>query len=109
MQAWTGDPTCAGTKYTSQESDDAWKAMSIVSPGGRTSFPQTAISGWVCNNAINNSASQTYEWFEQITSPWSLTSMTGCLGAEDVDNATTPQGVAGVVAIPADMQVNLHF
>lgn len=33
MQAWTGDPTCAGTKYTSQESDDAWKAMSIVSPG----------------------------------------------------------------------------
>jgi hypothetical protein len=109
MQAWTGDPTCAGTNDTSKTSDAAWKAMSIVSTGAQNSFPHTAISGWVCDNAINNSASQTYEWLEQITSPWTLTSMTGCTGAEDVDYATTPQGVTGVVAIPADMQVNLHF
>ena len=35
--------------------------------------------------------------------------MTGCLGSENVDNATTPQGETGLVAIPADMQLNLHF
>jgi hypothetical protein len=109
MQAWTGDKTCDGTKYTSQTSDAAWKAMSIVSTGAQNYFPHTAISGWVCNNGINNSAAQTYEWFSQITSSWTLTSMTGCVGAENVDTATTPQGVTGVVAIPADMQVNLHF
>ena len=109
MQAWTGDPTCDGTGFTSKTSDAAWKAMSIVSTGWKNSFSRMAISGWVCDNAINNSASQTYEWFSQLTSPWSLTSMTGCTGAEDVDSATTPQGVTGVVAIPADMQLNLHF
>ena len=109
MQAWTGDPTCAGTGTTSGASDAAWKAMSIVSPGAQNYFPHTAISGWVCNNSTNNSASQTYEWFSQITSPWSLTAMTNCLGAENVDNATTPQGLTGLVAIPADMALNLHF
>ena len=109
MQAWTGDPTCAGTQFTSEASDQAWKAMSIVSTGAQNNFPHMAISGWVCNNGINNSASQTYEWFSQITSPWTLTAMTGCSGAENVDNATTPQGLTGLVAIPADMQVNLHF
>jgi hypothetical protein len=31
------------------------------------------------------------------------------IGAETVDTATTPEGVTGVVAIPADMQQNLHF
>ncbi len=109
MQAWTGDPTCAGTGFTSGASDAAWKAMSIVSIGAQNYFPHMAISGWVCDNGINNSASQTYEWLEQITSPWTLTSMTGCLGAEDVDDATTPQGETAVVAIPADMKLNLHF
>lgn len=109
MQAWTGDPTCAGSQFTSGASDAAWKAMSVVSTGAQMYFPHTAISGWVCNNAINNSSSQTYEWFSQLTSPWSLTSMTKCTGAENVDNATTPQGVTGLVAVPADMQVNLHF
>jgi hypothetical protein len=109
MQAWTGDPTCAGTKYTSGSSDAAWKAMSIVDTGAQYYFPKMALSGWVCNNGINNSAAQTYEWFSQITSPWSLTSMTGCTGAENVDNSTTPQGVTGLVAVPADMQLNLHF
>lgn len=109
MQAWTGNPTCAGTEFTSGPSDAAWAAMSIVYTGAKNNFPNMAISGWVCNNGANNSASQTYEFFEQITSPWSLTAMSGCSGAEDVDYATTPQGVQGVVAIPADMQQNLHF
>ncbi|MFZ0321209.1 MAG: hypothetical protein WAL56_18945 [Candidatus Sulfotelmatobacter sp.] len=109
MQAWTGNPTCAGTEFTSHPSDAAWAAMSVVYTGAKNYFPNMAISGWVCNNEANNSASQTYEFFEQITSPWSLTAMSGCSGAEDVDFATTPQGVQGVVAIPADMQANLHF
>lgn len=109
MQAWTGDPTCAGTQFTSQSSDEAWKGMSVVSTGARLNFPHTGISGWICNNAINNSASQTYEWFSKIVSPWSLTAMSGCNGAEGVDDATTPQGVTGVAAIPADMQLNMHF
>ncbi len=109
MQAWTGNASCAGTKNTSGASDAAWKAMSIVSTGAQNNFPNMAISGWVCNNSANNSAAQTYEWFSQLTSPWSLTAMTNCSGAEDVDNATTPQGVTGLVAIPADMQLNLHF
>jgi hypothetical protein len=109
MEAWTGNPTCAGTEFTTRASEDAWKAMSIVSPGAESSFSHTAISGWVCNNGTNNSASQTYEWFEQIRTPWSLTAMTDCLGSENVDNATTPQGETGLVAIPADMRLNLHF
>ena len=109
MQAWTGDPTCAGSKYTSGTSDAAWKAMSIVSTGAQYYFPHTPISGWVCNNAINNSSSQTYDWFSQLTGPWTLTSMTKCTGAENVDNSTTPQGVTGLVAVPADMKLNLHF
>ncbi|MGA8761647.1 MAG: hypothetical protein WB562_02060 [Candidatus Sulfotelmatobacter sp.] len=109
LRAWTGDSTCAGSNFTTPASDAAWKAMSIVSPGARASFPKTVISGWVCNNAINNSASHAYMWFEQVTSPWSLTAMTNCTGAEDVDNATTPQGLTGLEAITADMETNLHF
>jgi len=109
MQAWTGDPTCAGKVKTSGTSDAAWKAMSIVSSGAQNYFPATAISGWVCNNAENNSAAQAATWFAQLASPWSLTAMTDCAGTEDVDKATTPQGITGQVAITADMELNLHF
>jgi hypothetical protein len=109
MQAWTDDPTCAGRSNTSDASNAAWKAMSIVSPGAQNFFPATVISGWVCNNAINNSAAQAYTWFSQITSPWTLTSMTNCSGTEDVDNATTPQGITGQAAITADIEFALHF
>jgi hypothetical protein len=35
--------------------------------------------------------------------------MTDCAGTEDVDKATTPQGITGQVAITADMELNLHF
>lgn len=109
MQSWTGDDTCAGDKTTSEISDAAWKAMSIVSPGAQNHFPTTVISGWVCNNAINNSAAQAYVWFSQIASRWSLTAMTNCAGTENIDNATTPQGLSGLAAVTADVEVNLHF
>jgi hypothetical protein len=109
MQSWTGDKTCAGNKTTSQTSDTDWKAMSIVSPDAQNDFPATVISGWVCNNAINNSAAQSYVWFSQLTSPWSLTAMTNCTGTENIDAATTPQGLSGVAAVTADVKRNLHF
>jgi hypothetical protein len=109
MEAWTGNNTCAGKKNTSQISDADWKAMSIVSPRAQTSFPSTVISGWVCNNAINNSASQAYVWFAQLTTPWSLTAMTNCTGTENIDDATTPQGLTGLAAVTADVEANLHF
>lgn len=109
MQAWTGDPTCAGRAKTSTASNTAWKAMSIVSAGSQNFFPTTVISGWVCNNGMNNSAAQAYTWYAQLTSPGSLTAMTNCAGTEDVDNATTPQGITGMAAITADMELNLHF
>jgi len=109
MQSWTGNDTCAGDKTTSQTSDAAWKAMSIVSPGAQASFPTTVITGWVCNNAINNSAAQAYVWFSQLASPWSLTAMTNCDGTENIDDATTPQGLTGLAAVTADVELNLHF
>jgi hypothetical protein len=78
-------------------------AQSIVQPNAVLSFPTTNTSGWVCNNGDNPSAAQSYLWFSQIVTPWNLTSISNCLGAEGVAQGTTPQGVLGNVAIAQDM------
>jgi hypothetical protein len=78
-------------------------AQSIVQSGAVLSFPTTNLSGWVCNNGENPSAAQAYLWFSQVATPWSLTSISNCQGAEGVGQGTTPQGVTGDQAIAEDM------
>jgi len=78
-------------------------AQSIVQPGAVLSFPKTTLSGWVCNNGENPSAAQAYLWFSQVATPWTLTSISNCQGAEGVTQGTTPQGAPGAQAISEDM------
>jgi hypothetical protein len=78
-------------------------AQSIVQPGAVLSFPKTSLSGWVCDNGENPSAAQAYLWFSQVATPWSLTSISNCQGAEGVAQGTTPQGLTGDQAITEDM------
>jgi hypothetical protein len=46
MQTWTGDSTCAGSNYTSTQSNENWKDMSIVDDGvnGQFSYPKTKMT-----------------------------------------------------------------
>ena len=55
------------------------------------------------DNGENPSAAQTYLWFSQVATPWSLTSISNCQGAEGVALGTTPQATAGGQAIAQDM------
>jgi hypothetical protein len=66
VAGWTNDSSCANTypTNTSGSSNAAWLAQSIVdqSSGGSGqgaiptfSYPNTAMSGWLCRSVVNNS------------------------------------------------------
>ncbi len=96
--------TCRPSKgTTSAEANAAWFSQSIIQPGWTSSYPDTSVSGWVCNNAINNSESEGWLFFSQLITPYSLTAISGCLSSETVDNGTTPEGILGSTAISNDM------
>lgn len=97
---YTCQPT-SGT--TSSTADAAWLAQSIVQPGWTSSFPETNISGWVCNNAGNNSEAEAWLFFSGLTTPYALTAISECANSETVDGGYTPQGVLGSTAITNDM------
>ncbi|MBZ5680121.1 MAG: hypothetical protein LAO24_08445 [Acidobacteriia bacterium] len=109
VSRWTGIP-CQSKTTTWAQDNLAWKSMSIVD-GTRTpsfSYPKTAVAGWLCSNALNNSAAQGELFFVNFTSPaqtahYSLTRIDGCSGPEGVDSGTTPQGEIGFLAITSDM------
>jgi len=96
--------TCRPSKgNTSTTANAAWLAQSTIQPGWTSAYPNTNVSGWVCNNAQNNSEAEAWLFFSQITSPFSLTAVSGCPDSETVDGGYTPQGVLGSTAITDDM------
>jgi hypothetical protein len=102
VSVWT-NTSCLPKSGSAPRNLASEAAQSIVQPGAVLSFPTTNLSGWVCDNAENPSAAQAYLWFSQVATPWSLTSISNCQGAEGVGQGTTPQGVTGDQAISEDM------
>ena len=96
--------SCAPKKPTSTTANNAWAAQSIVQTTSILNYPQTTIAGWVCNNGLNNSAAEGWEFYSALQSEYTLTSITGCTGPENVDTGTTPQGLNAETAIEQDMQ-----
>lgn len=106
----TGDMSCAGKKTTTTKSANAWKAQSIVDAQSDSmfSYPSTSMSGFICDNGVNNSAAEGSLFYDQFTSDsqaysFTVTPIKNCNGPEGVDYGTTPSGENGFNAIIADM------
>jgi hypothetical protein len=102
VSLWTGT-SCLPKGGSTPEELEKESDQSIVQVGATRSFPQTSIAAWDCNNGLNPSAAQSYLFFEQVTTPWTLTSLSGCTGAEGTSTGVTPQGVLAEVATAKDM------
>jgi hypothetical protein len=117
---WTGDSTCQGANPTTCSSYVSWKDQSIVSgdsnfmgcvttgPSASFLYPQTALSGWLCNNDVNASAAEGNFFYQNFTSTsqtahFALTAISQCPGAEDIWDGVTPQGTSGLTASAHDM------
>ena len=106
----TSDNSCAGSTPTSSTSNSNWKAMSILdgTPNRNFSHPKTSISGWLCDNGLNNSATEGNLWFQQFTNSSQVASLlivpvSNCKGAEGVDPGLTPAGVDVPTAMLTDL------
>jgi hypothetical protein len=105
---WTGDPTCAGTTTTSAQSNANWKVMSIVDTGADYSYPQTALSAWVCSGtSTNETGPQGQYYYSQFTAAnglpaYSVNLVSACPGAEGIPNGQF-NGQSGLAAVTADM------
>jgi hypothetical protein len=99
---WTGTE-CLPKHGSTQQELQAWAAQSILQSGATLSYPRTSIAAWDCNNGLNPSAAESYLFFQQVTTPWALTAITGCTGAEGTSTGTTPQGVLADTALADDM------
>ena len=91
LQGFTGDPGCAGTQNTTSSQASRWKAMSVVDGTAQPNFnyPNTALSGWFCDNGKNPSAPQGYLYFKNFTSPsqtaqFSINRVQDCQSTEDI-------------------------
>lgn len=110
VRQWTGDNACQGKGRTSMHANDAWVGMSIVNDNVLTSFnyPKTALAGWLCSNAVNNSAAQGQYYYAKFldssqTAAYSVTRVDGCAGPEIVEPGSTPDGANARAAIIHDM------
>jgi hypothetical protein len=120
MRGWTDDNTCNGGVPTTMQSNQNWKAMSIVdgTSNGSFSYPQTNMAGWLCatsqpktcdpSTCPNNSAAEGEFFYQQFTNSsqvaaYSVNRIDNCQGAEGVTSGTTPQGINGKIAIMKDM------
>jgi hypothetical protein len=102
MSTWTS--TACLPKGGSSEKDLAEEAaQSIIQTGATLSFPHTSLAAWDCNNGLNPSAAQSYLFLQKVTTPWALTSLSGCTGAEGTSTGVTPQGVPADTATADDM------
>jgi hypothetical protein len=99
---YTGQ-NCQTRTPTPQTANQSWLEQSIVQPGVSLSF-RTGISGWLCDNGLNNSAAQGAIFYSGLRSPYSLTRISGCVGSEGVGGGITPQGVNGQIAVVQDME-----
>jgi hypothetical protein len=102
VSSWTGTE-CLPKGGSSAEDLEKEAEQSILQTGATISFPQTSIAAWDCNNGLNPSAAQSYLFLQQLTTPWTLTALTGCTGAEGTSTGVTPQGVLAEVATAKDL------
>jgi hypothetical protein len=107
VSKWTGT-SCLPPGGSSESDLASEAAQSILQPGATLSFPQTSISAWDCDNALNPSAAQSYLFLQQVSTPWALTALSGCDGAEGTSTSVTPQGVSAQTAIQTDMLAQCH-
>jgi len=94
---------CLNPSGTTGTQNTAWKAQSITAPGWISSYPNVTIASWVCNSNLNNSEGQAWLFYSALTSPYRLTPVSGCTGAEDITDGTTPAGINGGTAVLNDM------
>ena len=99
---YTGQ-NCQPKGPSPQSANQSWLEQSIVQPGVSLSF-RTGISGWLCDNGLNNSAAQGAIFYSGLRSPYALTRISGCFGSEGVTAGTTPQGINGQIAVEQDME-----
>ncbi len=102
LTSWTGQQ-CLPSSGSSEAENASWAAQSLVQPSATFTYPNTSLAGWVCDNGLNPSAAQAYLFFSQVTSPWTLTRLSGCTGAEGIQTGITPQGATAASAIQGDM------
>lgn len=103
LSQWTGKKCLPKLGTTSTVADAAWVSQSIIQPTAQLSFPTTTISAWDCDNGLNPSAAQSYLFVSNLTTPWNLTRLSGCMGAEGTSPSVTPQGIPAATAIADDM------
>jgi hypothetical protein len=113
LQTWTGDRTCNNVppgQSTSGASNAAWLAQSVSdgTPEANYDYPKTALSGWLCSNALNCSAAQGQYYFRNFTNSsqtaaYSLNRIDGCRLAEDIWDGVTSDGISGFTASVKDM------
>ena len=97
VSSWT-NTACLPPNGSSPADLTKESAQSILQSGATLSYPNTSIAAWDCNNGLNPSAAQSYLFLQQVTTPWTLTALSGCTGAEGVYTGVTPQGVSATVA-----------
>jgi hypothetical protein len=102
---YTGQ-SCRPPASTTETQNAAWLAQSIVQPGAVLNFPNTGVSGWLCDNGLNNSAAQGAIFYSSLQSQYSLTRVSGCMGSEGVQQGTTPQAMKGQQAVEQDMELS---
>jgi hypothetical protein len=98
--------TCQPPLPTSATANASWLDQSIVQPTTPQLSFSTSISGWLCDNDLNNSAAQGAIFYSAMGSNYSLTRVSRCGGAEGVTSGTTPQGTKGQAAIESDMELS---
>lgn len=96
--------SCQPPLPTNATANTSWLDQSIVQPTTPKLAFATSISGWVCDNGLNNSAAQGAIFYSALGSNYSLTRISRCIGSEGVAQGITPQGVNGQAAIEADME-----
>jgi hypothetical protein len=65
VRNWTGDSSCASSSTTTSTSNQAWLQQSIVNDGSNSpvySYPNTAMSGWLCQSVDQSTAPCTGGW-----------------------------------------------
>lgn len=100
MASWTGDASCNSGADTSAESNAAWKAQSIVdgTSGPSFSYPQTALSAYLCANTAPASAQGQY-FYQQFTgssqaAAYSVNRVNGCTQNENIWTGTIAGGAS---------------
>jgi hypothetical protein len=104
ISRFTGQ-ACQPATPTPSTASASWLKQSIVQPATPRLAFATSLSGWLCDNDLNNSAAQGAIFYSALGSNHTLTRISGCLGSEGVTQGITPQGVNGLAAIEADMKL----